>query len=151
MTDPNDPERHGLRRRQESPGVQFKDGGDDVFGDTVGVAPGCGRESDAAFGEVGLVDVIGPDRGRADKADRCGIQQAMIDPGDGADEQDLGMLEIRLAELPTVKGRHGTEPLHGVLGKGDVFIGHDGVHMGGSASRGGFSTGRFGGKGRGNW
>lgn len=130
MTYPNDPQRQSLRRRQESHGVQFENGGDDVFGDTVGVATGCGREGDAAFGEVGLVDVIGPDRGRAYEADRRGIQQAMIHPGDRADEQDLGMLEIRLAELPTVKGRHCTEPLHGVLGKGDVFIGHDGVHAG---------------------
>ena len=71
-----------------------------VLGNTVGVAAGRRREANTRGLEPVEIDMVGTDGGCANKPNPTALQELTIYPGDGTNQDDIG--------IPDILVRHGT-------------------------------------------
>ena len=80
----------------------MQDGGDDVLRRGNGIAAWRIAESDALLLQIGLINMIRTNRGRTDKANGAMIQQLLIDPGHGPDQEHLCITQLLRAQVTSV-------------------------------------------------
>ena len=105
---------------------QHQQGREHIIADRILVAAGRAEEGDVARRQQRLVDVIGTYGGGADEPEpRAGGEELGIDPGHGAHQQHVGILQIRRLHLPSWQGDHLAKFGKQLKGVGHIFINDD--------------------------
>ena len=101
------------------------DGGEDIFGDGVGVGADSGCEVDIVAAEAVEVNMVGADSGSADKANRGVVKQVGVDIGYGPNQKYISVLEMRASDGAARIGLDVTEGREYFFDIGDVFVGYN--------------------------